>query len=174
MTPSHLALVLGHPTFLQMLCQSLSVDISAPLLYIPDQSSGAGASPPQWSKSPILLAALHADDSVSVPMLRLLLKHGADPLYVDINGRPLIHILVSVASLPFLQALFCLLSPDQLSCRAVHAELGEIPLGNLLAEWVIHDLSHIRQLVMAAEQAFLADTGAWRPAYQQLELRPAV
>jgi hypothetical protein len=66
------------------------------------------------------------------------------------------------------------LSPDQLACRAVHAELGEITLGNLLAEWVIHDLSHIRQLVVAAAQAFLPATGPWRSAYQHLEVRPAV
>ncbi|MBI2457500.1 MAG: hypothetical protein HYV46_15345, partial [candidate division NC10 bacterium] len=64
------------------------------------------------------------------------------------------------------------LSPDQLACRAVHAELGEITLGNLLAEWVIHDLSHIRQLVVAAAPAFLPATGPWRSAYPHLELRP--
>jgi hypothetical protein len=66
------------------------------------------------------------------------------------------------------------LSPDQLTCRAVHAELGEITLGNLLAEWVIHDLSHIRQLIVAAAQSFLPATGPWRSAYQPLEFWPAV
>ena len=65
------------------------------------------------------------------------------------------------------------LSPDQLACRAVHAELGEITLGNLLAEWVIHDLSHLRQLVMAAAEAFLPAAGPWRPAYPHLELGAA-
>ena len=52
-------------------------------------------------------------------------------------------------------------------------KLGEITLGNLLAEWVIHDLSHLRQLVMAAAEAFLPAAGPWRPAYPHLELRTA-
>lgn len=64
------------------------------------------------------------------------------------------------------------LSPEQLTRWAVHSELGEITLDNLLAKWVIHDMSHIRQLVVAAAQAFLPGTGPWRPAYGHLELLP--
>ncbi len=64
------------------------------------------------------------------------------------------------------------LIPDQLGCRARHAELGEVTLGNLLAEWAIHDLSHIRQLMVVNAQVFLPEIGPWRAAYQHLELRP--
>lgn len=64
------------------------------------------------------------------------------------------------------------LSPSDLASRAVHSEIGEITLANLLAEWVIHDLGHIRQLVVAAAQPFLPATGPRRPSYSQLELRP--
>lgn len=52
------------------------------------------------------------------------------------------------------------LSPDQLVRWAVHGELGEMSLGRLLTEWVKHDLSHIRQLVMTAGQVFLPGTEA--------------
>ena len=63
------------------------------------------------------------------------------------------------------------LSPDQLTRRAVHSDLGEITLENLLAEWTSHDLGHIRQLVVAAAQLFLPITGPWRPGYKHLELQ---
>lgn len=64
------------------------------------------------------------------------------------------------------------LAPGDLSRRAIHSEIGEITLANLLAEWVIHDLGHIRQLVVAAAQPFLPATGPWRPGYKHLELSP--
>jgi hypothetical protein len=64
------------------------------------------------------------------------------------------------------------LSPGDLACRSIHSELGEITLANLLAEWVIHDLGHIRQLVVTAAQPFLPATGPWRPGYKHLELSP--
>ncbi len=64
------------------------------------------------------------------------------------------------------------LSAADLARRAVHSELGEITMANLLAEWVSHDLGHIRQLVVAAAQPFLSATGPWRPGYKHLELTP--
>ncbi len=65
-----------------------------------------------------------------------------------------------------------LLAVADLARRVVHSELGEITLGNLLAEWVSHDLGHLRQLVVAAAQPFLTATGPWRPGYKHLELTP--
>jgi hypothetical protein len=65
------------------------------------------------------------------------------------------------------------LSPGDLARQAMHSETGEITLANLLAEWVIHDLTHIRQLVVTAAQPFLPATGPWRPGYKNLELSAA-
>jgi len=66
------------------------------------------------------------------------------------------------------------LSAGDLTRLAVHSEIGEISLANLLAEWVSHDLGHIRQLVVAAAQPFLPATGPWRPGYKHLELSPNI
>lgn len=63
------------------------------------------------------------------------------------------------------------LTPAQLGCRAQHSTLGEVTLGNFLAEWAIHDLSHIRQLIVVNAQTFLPEIGPWRTAYSHLELR---
>jgi hypothetical protein len=64
------------------------------------------------------------------------------------------------------------LSPGDLASRAVHREIGEITLANLLAEWVVHDINHVRQLVATAAQPFLPATGPWRAGYKHLELSP--
>ncbi len=62
--------------------------------------------------------------------------------------------------------------PDELGRQAVHGELGTITLGNLLAEWVVHDLSHIRQLTLTTAQLYLPETGPWRPSYRHMEIPP--
>jgi len=64
------------------------------------------------------------------------------------------------------------LSAGDLTRLAVHSQIGAITLANLLAQWVSHDLGHIRQLVVAAAQPFLPATGPWRPGYKHLELDP--
>ena len=64
------------------------------------------------------------------------------------------------------------LSPDQVARQTVHGELGEITLGHLLAEWVVHDLSHVRQLILTAAQNYLPETGPWRPSYRHMEIPP--
>lgn len=64
------------------------------------------------------------------------------------------------------------LSARDLTRLAVHSQIGAITLANLLAQWVSHDLGHIRQLIVAAAQPFLPATGPWRPGYKHLELSP--
>ena len=56
------------------------------------------------------------------------------------------------------------LSPEDLTRRTIHRELGELTLASLLTQWVEHDLSHIRQLVSTAEAVFRPGTEFWRPA----------
>jgi hypothetical protein len=59
------------------------------------------------------------------------------------------------------------LSPQDLTRRTVHRELGELSLANLLMQWVEHDLSHIRQLVSTAEVVFRPGTERGGPAIHQ-------
>lgn len=64
------------------------------------------------------------------------------------------------------------LTPADLHRRAVHASLGGITLANLLAEWIVHDLSHLRQLMVTAAQVYLSATGPWRKTHGHLEVPP--
>lgn len=54
------------------------------------------------------------------------------------------------------------LSPEDLTRRTIHRELGELTLARLLTQWVEHDLSHIRQLVSTGEAVFRPGTERWR------------
>ncbi len=55
--------------------------------------------------------------------------------------------------------------PEHLSRVAVHGELGEVSLENLLNEWAGHDLMHLVQAEQALMQPFIDGCGAWQPYF---------
>jgi len=53
------------------------------------------------------------------------------------------------------------LTPAQLQRRAVHPELGEVDLAQLLSAWVVHDLHHIGQTVRVMAKQCGDRVGPW-------------
>ncbi|MEM7735307.1 MAG: DinB family protein [Deinococcota bacterium] len=43
-----------------------------------------------------------------------------------------------------------------------HPEFGQVKLGELLATWVVHDLSHIRQIVRVMAKQYTVEVGPWQ------------
>jgi len=62
------------------------------------------------------------------------------------------------------------LTPADLERRGRHPELGPVTLGQHLATWVAHDLSHIRQIVRTMGREYAEAVGPWT-AYLPM-LRP--
>jgi hypothetical protein len=54
------------------------------------------------------------------------------------------------------------LRPSDLELTGTHPELGEVTLGQLLATWVVHDLTHIRQIAAAMARRYDAAVGPWK------------
>jgi len=54
------------------------------------------------------------------------------------------------------------LTPDLFGKQANHPELGKVTLGQLLSTWVVHDLSHVRQIVRVMAKQYKEDVGAWQ------------
>jgi hypothetical protein len=62
------------------------------------------------------------------------------------------------------------LAPGAGDCVARHREAGEITLAQMLHEWALHDLGHIRQIAeLVRARKYLAGAGALGTSYQ---LRP--
>ncbi len=53
------------------------------------------------------------------------------------------------------------LSPEKLSRRGAHPELGSVTLENLLATWTVHDLNHIAQIAKAMAFQYGHLVGPW-------------
>ena len=54
------------------------------------------------------------------------------------------------------------LSDVQLEMRGIHPEFGEVSLRQLLATWVVHDLTHIRQIATVMARKYDKAVGPWK------------
>ncbi len=54
------------------------------------------------------------------------------------------------------------LGPTQFSRTAVHPEFGEVRLDQLLATWVVHDLTHLGQIARVMARQYTDAVGPWR------------
>lgn len=53
------------------------------------------------------------------------------------------------------------LTETDLSKTGMHPELGEVTLRNLLATWVVHDLTHIAQITRVMAKQYKEGIGPW-------------
>jgi len=53
-------------------------------------------------------------------------------------------------------------TPEKLALRGTHPELGTVTLGELLATWVAHDLSHVAQALRVMSKQYTEAVGPWR------------
>ncbi len=54
------------------------------------------------------------------------------------------------------------LTHEQLRLKGIHPELGEVNLGQLISTWVVHDLTHIRQIVSVLAKKYTENVGVWK------------
>jgi hypothetical protein len=45
--------------------------------------------------------------------------------------------------------------------KGLHPKLGEVTLRNLLATWVVHDLTHIAQITRVMAKQYKTEIGPW-------------
>ncbi len=51
---------------------------------------------------------------------------------------------------------------QKLALPGLHPELGSVTLGQLLATWTAHDLSHLAQIARVMAKRYAEDVGPWR------------
>ncbi len=54
------------------------------------------------------------------------------------------------------------ITSKQLELKGVHPELGEVNLEQLLSTWVVHDLTHIRQITVHLAKRYSKNVGVWK------------
>jgi hypothetical protein len=60
------------------------------------------------------------------------------------------------------------LSEKDLDKKGMHPKLGEVTLRNLLATWVVHDLTHIAQITRVMAKQYREEMGPWSEFFRIL------
>jgi hypothetical protein len=127
-----------------------------------------------WSPYDIVGHYIHAEETDWIPRAEIILKQGENRTFEPFDrfaqfekskGKTLGELLETFAarrraSLETLKAWN--LTDEQLQLKATHPELGLVNLEQLLATWVVHDLTHIRQIVTALAKKYESNVGVWK------------
>jgi hypothetical protein len=130
--------------------------------------------PDTFSPYDVLGHLLHGEETDWIPRARIILEHGESPPFEPFDrfafkekykGRQVSELLDMFDTVRFknLAALDqMVLGVEQLHLRGTHPELGRVTLGQLLATWVVHDLSHISQIARVMARQYDSAIGPWK------------
>lgn len=139
-----------------------------------DDWTKSSANVDDWGAFDILGHYIHAEETDWIPRAGIILRQGENATFEPFDrlaqfenskGKILSELLETFAarrreSLETLKSWN--LTPDKLGLKGTHPELGEVTLEQLLATWVVHDLTHIRQIVGVLAKKYGENVGAWK------------
>lgn len=131
--------------------------------------------PGTWSAFDVVGHLIHAEETVWLARARLIREQGESGVFAPgdmtaqftrFSGWSMEALLerfseVRAASLDTLRGWR--LSEADLLRRGRHSEFGVVTLGNLLATWAVHDLTHLTQVARVMARYFKDEVGAWGP-----------
>jgi hypothetical protein len=126
--------------------------------------------PGTWSAYDIVGHLAHGDATNWLPRTRMIVEHGTGRAFEPFDREAMLrrpHRSISLLLNEFAAARQS--SLDELSAMDLdlslpgwHPELGEVRLGQLLAAWVAHDLTHLGQIGEVLARRYREDVGPWR------------
>lgn len=129
--------------------------------------------PETWSPFDVVGHLIHGERTDWMPRLRIILDHGdARPFEAfdrfaqkeASSGKTMEELLDAFAALrrENLGALRTLgLRPGDMERRGRHPALGSVTLGQLLATWVAHDMTHLAQVSRVMAKQYAEAVGPW-------------
>lgn len=150
---------------------------------LPEPWITADEGPETWSPYDVVGHLIHGERTDWIPRAEIILTHGEAVTFPPFDRfamlrasrrAPLAELLDTFA---FLRAgnvrrlRELAPGPADLARRGRHPELGTVTLGQHLATWVAHDLSHLGQVVRVMARRYTSAVGPWR-AYLPLLGKP--
>ena len=127
-----------------------------------------------WTPFDVVGHFIHGEETDWIPRAEIILAQGENPAFEPFDrfaqfekskGKTLDELLEIFADLrkENLEKLRQMhLTPEQLLLKGIHPELGEVNLEQLLSTWVVHDLTHIRQITIALAKKYSENVGVWK------------
>jgi hypothetical protein len=146
---------------------------------LPEEWTRVDEGPDTWSPRQVVAHLIHGERTDWIPRARIILKQGSyrkfDPFdrFAELDSpRPLGDLLEefdrlraeSVATLRGWN-----LKEKDLLLTGVHPEFGDVTMRQLLATWVVHDLSHIAQITRTMARAYTKAVGPWTAYFRVLQ-----
>ena len=127
-----------------------------------------------WNPFDVIGHYIHGEETDWIPRAEIILAQGETTTFEPFDrfaqfeiskGKTLVELLDIFAELrqKSLETLKSWnLTDEQLRLRGIHPELGEVTLEQLLSTWVVHDLTHIRQIVTVLAKQYTENVGVWK------------
>ena len=93
-------------------------------------------------------------------------------MYEESKGKTMQQLLVEFERLRKINTVWLRslqLTETDLDRKGMHQILGEVTLSNLLATWVVHDLTHIAQITRVMAKQYKEEIGPWTEFFRVLE-----
>ena len=141
---------------------------------LPDAWIRGTEGPDSWSPFDIVGHLIHGERTDWIARTEILLAHGERQPFTPFDrfaqfeasrGKALLELLDTFAGLRatnLLRLESLQLRAEDFERRGRHPELGACTLGELLATWVAHDLSHIAQIARVMGRQYTEAVGPWR------------
>jgi len=141
---------------------------------LPEEWLMTNEGPDTWSPYDVVGHLIHGEETDWIPRAKIILEHGESRAFTPFNreamfeeskGKSIAELLDTFAQLraETLRQLDELnLTPQLLGKRGLHPELGQVTLSQLLATWVVHDLSHIGQIARVMSKQYGEAVGPWK------------
>jgi len=127
-----------------------------------------------WNVSEVIGHLIEGEKSNWIPRLEFILQEGErkpfPPFdrYSHLNKRSQRSMEQKLLAFKTIRAeniskLKVLIKPEwHLELTGLHPEFGAVKVRELLAAWVVHDLTHIAQIVRVMAERYRSDVGPWR------------
>jgi hypothetical protein len=159
--------------------------LRALLAGLPDQWVRADEGIGSWTPFDVVGHLIHGERTDWIPRAEIIRSHGAAPtfdvfdrvaMFEASRGKSLGQLLdefaeLRAANIARLEAMR--LTAADLERTGRHPELGIVTLGQHLATWVAHDLSHIAQIARVMGKRYRETVGPWRAYLPMLNQRQA-
>lgn len=139
---------------------------------VPDEWAHGAEYGEEWSPFDIVGHLIHGERTDWIPRACTILEHGESRPFEpfdrfaqkrDSAGKTMDGLLDEFAALRATNlATWNRLDLSDLDKTGTHPEFGVVTLRQLLATWVVHDLSHLRQIARVMAKRYTDEVGPWR------------
>ena len=153
--------------------------LSSLLMDLPEDWTRVDEGPDTWSPREVIGHLINGERTDWIPRARIILKQGKyrkfDPFdrFAELKSeRPLGDLLdefdqLRAGNVATLRGWN--LKEKDLELTGEHPEFGNVTMRQLLATWVVHDLSHMAQITRTMARAYTDAVGPWTAYFRVLQ-----